>query len=326
MVESGKRGMINPANGNLVINHYGKVFEMEMKAVAINLCGYDYVGVIDISEYTGLIVDMKFSPESEIYIAFDYPDCIVGRYDFTGTKTGTVGNGAGCAGGESSTMYSIETTTDQIYVWDYNRGACFAYDPTHDPRVNQFRMSDKTELGNFWDLTHITSNGFMAADYTNNKIYISLGGQNTVVVTDLNGGYITAFGSAGSGNGEFSGNANILIYNSEIYVNDYGNNRIQIFNLAGVYQKQIAHSGVYVGGIFVFNDGITDLLFVVDSSESKIYQYDLDGNLLQTCGIAGTGEGQLNSPYGILLQDDYLYIQDVDADSKQRVQIFQKTV
>jgi len=51
-------------------------------------------------------------------------------------------------------------------------------------------------------------------------------------------------------------------------------------------------------------------LFVVDSDNSKIYVFDIKGNLIKTWGTFGNGQGQLNNPTSILAEESFVHVSD----------------
>ena len=63
--------------------------------------------------------------------------------------------------------------------------------------------------------------------------------QNCVLLKlDKNGKELGRWGRAGSGAGEFRQPHGIAVHGNTVYVADYGNNRIQAFDLNGIYQYQ----------------------------------------------------------------------------------------
>ncbi len=108
------------------------------------------------------------------------------------------------------------------------------------------------------------------------------------------------FGSEGSGDGQFDFPPGIALDSSgNIYVTDFGNHRVQIFNSAGAF-------------LSTFGWGV-----------------DTGAAAFETCtsgcqaGISGTGDGQFDFPEGIAVDSSgNIYVADT---SNHRVQIFNST-
>src|SRR5579859_494827 len=106
--------------------------------------------------------------------------------------------------------------------------------------------------------------------------------------------FLYAFGNFGTGNGQFTQPWGVAVRQNEIYVTDYGNNRVQVFNLDGTYLKQFAASTP--SGIAINKYGT---VYVTNYISNQILEFDLNGNSLGTVGSAGTGLGNLSSPEAV---------------------------
>lgn len=115
--------------------------------------------------------------------------------------------------------------------------------------------------------------------------------------------YVSSFGSAGSGNGQFSHPAGVAIDSKgDVWVVDYGNNRVEELSPAGEYMKSLGSAGTGSGQ---FNapkalafDASGDL-WVADYGNSRIEEFGPTGAFIRSVGTAGTGTGQFNHPEGI---------------------------
>lgn len=109
--------------------------------------------------------------------------------------------------------------------------------------------------------------------------------------------YISQFGSAGSGNGQFSSPVDIHVDASYIYVLDRGNNRVQRFTLAGVYDAQAALGGgnwscmAYDASLlYVFGDnGISNALLSTVNKSSMIVSGVAPYDTYQSAAVMGVG-------------------------------------
>jgi len=120
------------------------------------------------------------------------------------------------------------------------------------------------------------------------------------------------FGSQGTGNGEFSYSSGVVILNNEVYVVDKQNHRIQVFDLAGVYQRQFGSVGSGNDNFFfperITTDGTN--LYITDSANHRIKKHQPDGTFILEFGSDGTGNNNFKYPVGIAYNSGNLYIAD----------------
>ncbi len=123
------------------------------------------------------------------------------------------------------------------------------------------------------------------------KIYVLERSAARVRVLDEEGVELVAFGSAGSGPGEFSGPSGIDVDSEgNIYVADTGNDRVQIFSPAGEYLRSLGKSGSKIGeisrpeGIALEYDG---KIAVADTGNGRVDRFRNHGYFENTIG-AGT--------------------------------------
>jgi DNA-binding beta-propeller fold protein YncE len=111
----------------------------------------------------------------------------------------------------------------------------------------------------------------VAVGESTGDVYVVDSANNRVEVFSASGAFISAFGMAGSGNGQFNGPTQIAVDNSsglpgDVYVLDAGNHRVEVFNAKGEYQAQVGNAdleaadpslpaGVIVSGIAVDKSG-----------------------------------------------------------------------
>jgi DNA-binding beta-propeller fold protein YncE len=90
-----------------------------------------------------------------------------------------------------------------------------------------------------------------------------------------------------------------------VWVADSGNNRIQKFNSAGVFQLKFGSSGSgdgqfsYPCGIYIDSGGN---VWVADSNNNRIQKFNSAGVFQSKFGSSGSGDGQFNAPSGIFVQ------------------------
>jgi len=143
-----------------------------------------------------------------------------------------------------------------------------------------------------------------------------------VTVVTLNEEYITEFGSAGEGDGQFTWPTSIALdKDGNVYVADEWLNRISIFDKDGTFLSKWGKPGSGDGelnkpaGLAITNGTI----FVSDSRNHRIQKFSLDGKYLGQFGIFGSGPGELNMPWGLGLDTDgNVYVADWRNDRIQK--------
>jgi hypothetical protein len=174
----------------------------------------------------------------------------------------------------------------------------------------------------------INSTGYIyVADVNSHRVEIF----NSAGIYQLQlGGCLTGGCLSGSADGEFTSPQGIA-FNSTgyIYVADFYNNRVEIFNSAGIYQLQLG--GCLTGGClsgsadgeFSGPGGIainsTDYIYVVDSGNSRVEIFNSAGTYQSQFGSPGTGNGQFTGLSDIAFDSsDNIYV----VDSGNRIQKF----
>jgi DNA-binding beta-propeller fold protein YncE len=122
-------------------------------------------------------------------------------------------------------------------------------------------------------------------------------------------GFSFAWGSKGSGTGQFAAPTGIGVDSSgNVYVADYGNHRIQKFDSRGNYLAEI--SGV--GSPTDVAVDASDNVYISDESGNRILKYDSSFTLITTLGSYGNGDYQFDNSTGVTLDasDEFLYVAD----------------
>ncbi|HEX5374705.1 MAG TPA: 6-bladed beta-propeller, partial [Solirubrobacterales bacterium] len=113
-----------------------------------------------------------------------------------------------------------------------------------------------------------------------------------------------AFGSAGSGNGQFSeewGPSYLAIDSTgNLWVGDPGNDRVQKFNSKGEYVSKFGSKPLFKHpqGIAIDSSGN---LWIADCENNFVQKFDSAGKWLSLFGSEGSGNGQFSCPSGLAI-------------------------
>lgn len=120
---------------------------------------------------------------------------------------------------------------------------------------------------------------------TQNEIYIVEQGKNRLLKLSHTGKLIETIGGKGSGNYQFSKPVDVDATNGlKIFVTDYNNRRVQVFDKRGQYLSSISASDAFGNNrpyspTQIAVNGLGEVFFV-DEAEHYIRRFDLDSNLL----------------------------------------------
>jgi len=178
----------------------------------------------------------------------------------------------------------------------------------------------------------ITPTG-VAVDFTDPvdyAVYVTDFANNRIVAYDNTGHFLHAFGSTGTGSGQFKGPWGISVsLTNALFVTDQSNSRIQMFDTDGNFLAMYGAKGTNPGQLMMptgINAVIDEtqgcgpncgapvppfppmLLMVADAANNRVNVYSVQFNsplnqwtfqFLYKFGSIGTGPGQLSSPLGI---------------------------
>ncbi len=119
--------------------------------------------------------------------------------------------------------------------------------------------------------------------------------------------FITAWGTPGTGNGQFNNPFGIAVDNNgNVYVSDYTNNNIQKFDSSGNFILQWGSGGNGTGqfsspiGVAVDSSGN---VYVADQGNFRIQKFDSLGNYILQWGSYGSGNGQFVYPWELAVDN-----------------------
>lgn len=160
------------------------------------------------------------------------------------------------------------------------------------------------------------------------SFYVADGYANTRVVKfDKDGKYLKAWGEKGDGTGAnpetrpnyFNNVHGITVdpQTREVYVNDRGNRRIQIFDENGTFKRMWSiEAPANIHFIYIGQDR---QLTVFNNSTQHLAKFDLNGHLITQWGGLGSYPGALWGPHGISVdQEGNLYLASVSYAQPQK--------
>ena len=140
---------------------------------------------------------------------------------------------------------------------------------------------------------------------------------------DSNGTLISAWGTKGTGPGQFLHAHGITVdSNANVYVSDAEKFNIQKFDSEGNFITMWGSKGTGEGQFFQPESMAVDSkdnIFVADYANQQIQKFDSEGNFITMWGSKGTGEGQFIKPWGVAVDsNDNVYTSDQDNPEVQK--------
>jgi YD repeat-containing protein len=122
-------------------------------------------------------------------------------------------------------------------------------------------------------------------------------------------------GVGGAGNGQVYGPANIAFSGGNVYISDYGNNRVDEFSASGAYISRFGSegsgNGQFKGPFDIATEPTSGNLYVADSGNHRVQKFKATGTFLATFGSKGSGNGQFPVPSGVTVNSSGdVYVSD----------------
>ena len=255
---------------------------------------------------------VAFGPGETLYVVDQELDGVVivdppmKRFDlFHGAGQGVLRSPVGVAVAEDGTVYVSDSLARSVFVFDAG-------------------LNFRAVLGGPQLFTHPTSIA-LSADGARLAVCDSVA--HTVHVIDARRGdvLLTLGGEPRSSReGDFHTPYAVAFDEEDyLYVSDYLNFRIQVFDPAGDLELVFGQVGDRPGdlnrprGLAV--DAKAGVIFEVDGAFQLVQMFNLDGEILMWFGGPGTGRGEFDLPSGIARRGDLLAVADT---LNSRVQVF----
>jgi len=156
----------------------------------------------------------------------------------------------------------------------------------------------------------------------NNNFYVT--SEHKLQKFNRNGEFVKSVGSGSKGSkpGEFNDPKGVKVHQNQVYVCDFHNNRIQLFDLELMFITSFGTKGSGQGQY----DRPVDLCF---DSQGNMYVSELGNNRVQVLDPNGCylrqlgdkrGPGKLNVPEGINIAHDCVYVSERGSN---RISVFQ---
>ena len=222
-----------------------------------------------------------------------------------------------------SVFISPYDATKAVWVVDDYRHAIFKF--TNDGKTLLQTIGTPNEHAS--DDKHFYRPTFMAWQ-PDGSFYVADGYANTRVVKfDKDGKYLTTWGEKGNGTGEapetrpnyFNNVHGVTVdpQTREVYVNDRGNRRIQIFDENGNFKRMWSiEAPANIHFVYIGQDR---QLTVFNNATQHLAKFDLDGHLITQWGGLGDYPGALWGPHGISVDTEgNLYLASVSYAKPQK--------
>ena len=134
------------------------------------------------------------------------------------------------------------------------------------------------------------------------RFLVSDSGNNRIQVFDERGAFVSTYGIAGTGNGQFNNPQGLAVDSSgNVIVADSSNNRLQMFNYDGTSFDFVRDVAVGFNGPTGVATYGSNRIIVADTDNNRVKVLDAQGNLLADYEAPNDGRtGTFNQPRGVL--------------------------
>jgi DNA-binding beta-propeller fold protein YncE len=285
--------------------------------------GGQYVGTITVPGPDGTSVgsprDVTVGSDHNVYVA-DYGNNQILVYDTSLNNILSIPNPpqpAPNGGLNQPEGVAVNNATGNIYVTDtFNN-----------------RMQEYTQTGAFirtWGYRSLDPASGMSyprgvwIDQANGNVYMNNTRGANIKRYDANGNYLGQFGTEGSGTGQYFYSRGIAGTATRLYIPDSGNLRFVATDRSGNVQwtrpcGTRGTSFVLLGCTSAAVDASGNI-YTAGVVDNALYKFSPSGTLLwKRIYARGSGQGQLNQPYGVAVRGNLLYVSDM---GNNRISVF----
>ncbi|WP_163350016.1 NHL repeat-containing protein [Desulfovibrio sp. JC010] len=206
-----------------------------------------------------------------------------------------------------------------VYVADTGNNRIQLLNPDGSFNYKFGKKGDKT--GQFDDPSDVAVN-------SKGLIYVADTDNHRVEIFNPDTMFLASFGletedSKNPEGGSFDKPTDLAIDSADnVYVLDFKNNRVQLFDSDGNFKRVIGGPGE---GLGQFDEPLSiatdekDYLYVADSKNSRIQIFDGDGNLVVAFGSPGEGTGRFKKLSAVAASKGRVYVADEDSE---KIQVF----
>jgi DNA-binding beta-propeller fold protein YncE len=225
------------------------------------------------------------------YVVEKFTDtgAFVGEWGSYGGGHGQFGPIGGIATDGASNVYVVDSSHNRIQKFDTNGNFLTAWGH-QGSEVGEFNF------GSSQDYTKPPGGGIAV---TGNYVYVADSGNDRIERFNLSGGEAMAWGTQGSGLGQFSYPRGVAANETEVIVSDDDNHRIERFDPSGAFQAAVGTHGTGPGQ-FGFPYGVAldaaQNIYVADDINHRVVKLSPQLAFLGAWGGFGSKPGQLAFP------------------------------
>jgi len=241
------------------------------------------------------------------------------------------------SGGINFLGAAVDPSTSDVYFTTGKYEQVFNFDPS-GTLVNQYGGF----AGTAGDGKFAVTDG-VAVDPNTSDVYVTDDDNDRVEKFDSSGNFISQFGSTGEDAGDFEEPSGVAVNptTGDVYVVDRANSRVDEFDSSGAFieawgwsvQYGIADFGICTddfcltgnagpgAGQFNGPDGVaidpsSGEVYVADTGNNRVEEFDSDGTYIGQFGTTGSGDGQFSAPEGVAVDPNTndVYVADTGND------------
>ncbi|HEV2945483.1 MAG TPA: hypothetical protein VGX26_10260 [Solirubrobacteraceae bacterium] len=244
------------------------------------------------------------------------PGSVIGEFGSPGSGEGQLNQPSGIAA-VVSTIYVVDTGNDRVQLFS-PRGSYLSQFGTAGSGNAQFNGPTAVAFDNVCESRHLSQGECEVLDPSAEDVYVADTGNNRIEKFSKEGVYISQFGTAGTGEGQFDHPSGVAVDNEgNVYVADTANNRIEKFNSSGTYVAQFGTAGHDEGqlanptGLAVDENGH---LYVADTGNGRIEKFNTEGSFNSVLDVSGS--------QAVAVEQETVYVVDRPVGSPTQIDVY----